>query len=354
MDKPSVYLDQNILDCLLKEASDQLMDYLSQNWIICYSPTTLSEIHKAGSNSNNSRYLHDFLDLLDKLSAKFLTNTLELDGTRQHFMRWNVNSYEAYIKYIEDILPFENMLINTLKIGMVNYSQIDTPSKQVEGQINELFLLLKYIGNCQDILRMGLEKEIYSKHEKALFGKFVSDSEKHLEELLKQVPVVKSGLERFYQELYLMGAEKGISQQLRKECQINHDNLNKIEGKNTFERIIDYIQSLSDINGDLLQVFLNNINDESRQIFERIMLAYDFLNLIGYKVDKSLHKENKFLSAQKDSEHVGFASLCDWFISNDQRLIHKTKVIYEYFGINTNIFSLGDLNDHSFKLKIIN
>ncbi|USZ15068.1 hypothetical protein NGM44_01315 [Moraxella sp. FZFQ2102] len=71
-------------------------------------------------------------------------------------------------------------------------------------------------------------------------------------------------------------------------------------------------------------------------------------------MDKSLHKENKFLSAQKDSEHVGFASLCDWFISNDQRLIHKTKVIYEYFGINTNIFSLGDLNDHSFKLKIIN
>lgn len=353
MGKPSVYLDQNILDLLLKKASNEILNYISSNWVVYCSHVTLSEIYKAGANSSSLNHLESFLSILDRLNAKFIFQTMDFSNNQGYFIELSVSAHEAYAKYTEEILSFENILPNTLKFGMINYSHINSPNEWVDAQVGELIRLFIFINDGKIILEEELEKGTYSDIEKANIKKFILSIEIQLEQLLEQLPSTESGLRNFAHELSQLDVEKGLSKIIRQEYKINYDNLNKIEGHGAFEKIVLYIKSQNLINSETLKEFLVNIDNESKPIHQRIMFAYDFLNLIGYKVDKSLHKENRYLGAMKDCEHVGLASLCDWFISNDQRLNAKAKIIYEYLGVPTHVYSFDELTDNSFRLKLI-
>lgn len=352
MGKPTVYLDQNILDMLLKKASDGVLNYISDNWIVYCSHVTLSEIHKAGTNSSNFDYLDRFLNILNRINAKFIFQTMDFDNNLEHFVELHVNAHEAYAKYTEDILPFETILPNMLKFGMINYRHIDNPDKWVDSYISELKVLFGFINTCKNLL-VELEKDTYLNYEKAEIQNFILKSEMQLKKLMEQLPSTESGLRDFAHELKQLNVEKGLSKIFRQGYQINHDNINKIEGRDTFKKILLYIKSQNLINEDMIKEFLANIDDESKPIHQRIMSAYDFLNLIGYKVDKSLHKENRYLGTLNDCQHTGLASLCDWFISNDQRLVSKAKTIYEYLGVLTHVYTFENITDDSFQLKCI-
>lgn len=52
--KPSSYLDQNVLDVLVEPNNEARIDYLRRQFQVVYSGHTLSEIYRAGKNGSDS------------------------------------------------------------------------------------------------------------------------------------------------------------------------------------------------------------------------------------------------------------------------------------------------------------
>ncbi|MBQ2177307.1 MAG: hypothetical protein II453_20415, partial [Alphaproteobacteria bacterium] len=60
-------------------------------------------------------------------------------------------------------------------------------------------------------------------------------------------------------------------------------------------------------------------------LVSRIRNRYYFLDLVGYKKEKN----NKSLAnIDTDVQHIAFAGICDYLISDDDRMCDKAKVIY--------------------------
>jgi hypothetical protein len=72
-------------------------------------------------------------------------------------------------------------------------------------------------------------------------------------------------------------------------------------------------------------------------LHNRIAGIFELLDMLGYWTDKYNEKSN--YARLWDSNHVYFASLCDFFISDDIRTRNKAKVVYDIYNIKTIISS---------------
>ena len=77
----------------------------------------------------------------------------------------------------------------------------------------------------------------------------------------------------------------------------------------------------------------------THQLLERTLeLSFNFLEEIRFKPEKV----SKSRSRMHDVSHAIYATSTDYFVSNDPRLIAKTKVVYNYFGIKTKAITLDE------------
>ena len=81
-------------------------------------------------------------------------------------------------------------------------------------------------------------------------------------------------------------------------------------------------------------------------LVSRIRIRYYFLDLIGYKKEKN----NKSLAnIDADAQHIAFASICDYLISDDDRMRDKAKVIYGMENCSTKVMDphefIKEMND---------
>jgi hypothetical protein len=80
----------------------------------------------------------------------------------------------------------------------------------------------------------------------------------------------------------------------------------------------------------------------SHQLLERTLeMAFNFLEEIRYKPEKV----SKSRSRIHDVSHAIYAASADYFVSRDEKLILKTQVVYNYFGIKTRVIHLDDFID---------
>jgi len=94
--------------------------------------------------------------------------------------------------------------------------------------------------------------------------------------------------------------------------------------ENTF---IEYAQRLT-------AIFTKDHNDW----FNPIMTAYVLLDMLGYKEDKiNAQKGQTFANLTADSQHAAYGSQCDFYITNDDRNLSKTNVVYKALGVNTEV-----------------
>ena len=125
----------------------------------------------------------------------------------------------------------------------------------------------------------------------------------------------------------------------RKELEINIDEINKIQSPDVLKKLWETLKksnvSLNEIQLDDFLQIRNLIHN-----FEKIHAIYTNLNLIGFRPEKKVKNQKKFVSAQSDISHVAYASYCDYFITNDERLADKARAIYEYLQIPTEILNI--------------
>ncbi|MCG8373041.1 MAG: hypothetical protein MI700_05890 [Balneolales bacterium] len=77
--------------------------------------------------------------------------------------------------------------------------------------------------------------------------------------------------------------------------------------------------------------------DRKYHTHQKVTVAYNILNTIGYYSDPKTHKEDKFNSFMSDSSHATMATFCDALFSADERLTRKAFAIYEYLKIGIRV-----------------
>lgn len=83
--------------------------------------------------------------------------------------------------------------------------------------------------------------------------------------------------------------------------------------------------------------FIQMIQRAGSMLHEKIYSVFNFLDILGYWIDKKNEKSN--IARANDATHVFFASGCDYFVSDDRRARNKAMVAYELFDIKTQIYS---------------
>jgi hypothetical protein len=83
--------------------------------------------------------------------------------------------------------------------------------------------------------------------------------------------------------------------------------------------------------------------------FDKISNEYLKLDMHGYQEDKinaSKGRKETFKNTTDDSFHAAFASLCNFYVSNDSRAYSKTKKVYEKLSLNTLVFKPADFLEY--------
>lgn len=338
--KPAMYLDQNILDKLLKKATNEHLLSISSRWQIVYSEFTLGEIYKAVNNSKRESVKDDFLSLLTSLNAKFFCLPDVYINQKADAVSLSLTPREAYDLYLENrhsdknLINLSNKQLLAIYDGIRDYDEFEMSLIQSMSDLKQdLYYGLETLNN---------ELNTCSSNEEKTYIQGVIDSYNwELKNLESQFPDFEKNV-KFTNDKFKEANQKlAINKSLRQTYNINIDNLKKIEGRNALIKIFEYLDKSKPYDlPSLGKEWYKIITDESLRVFARIGLIYDFLNLIGYYPDESLNKENRFFSSLADKNHAMSTCFCDIFVSNDTRFTKKVKVAFEHFNIATRIYSL--------------
>lgn len=83
--------------------------------------------------------------------------------------------------------------------------------------------------------------------------------------------------------------------------------------------------------------------------FNDLANSYIILDMHGYKADKVKVNEkesNTFKNTTEDASHMAFASLCDIYITNDNKNYFKTQQVYDKYKVRTKVFKPREFIDY--------
>lgn len=124
------------------------------------------------------------------------------------------------------------------------------------------------------------------------------------------------------------------------KSKINPKDLSQISKANSPEKVLPLIDSIisrdrqTTYNVDtLLKQYSASVNVD---IVSKVRQVYYFLDLLGYKKEKG---KKSLANIDTDAQHIALAALCDYLISDDERMREKAKVIYGYTHCATTVMS---------------
>lgn len=321
--KPTLYLDQNMLDLFIKYRCDDFQSDLREKYQIVYSDETLREIKRSKG------YEDKFLLVLKGLNAFHLKLVVEQPGfvATDRVTIADRDVFEAFQEYCEN--PKEYRLIEralmqlALKFsgGRAGDSISEVNEEQIEA-FSQLMDLMEEISEDLPTEIQGLIKE----------------------STLPMKNQFKAALDGFAREI-----EKGVSdtrnwnavKSFREEFKIGPKELNNIMPPDAIEKIWEiYKESKVSTESlgieDFFQIRSNPISREQPyHTHQKVTAMYNSLNTFGYYPDSKIHKERRFLAAMSDSSHASMASFCNFLLSRDENFVKKVQAVYEYLKIPT-------------------
>ena len=333
-DKPRAYLDQNILDLILKNNlhKDYAIDYLKNNFQVVYSEITLQEIYKAGIKGTQE-HVFNFIELLDSLEANYICMNLK-DGQvvneiwiSTHKVKYH---YDNFLKN-----NIENISLDCLlEPNIVLYGgkiDIDKLSKANKNFLNQQILFLKEAMKYLKSLNT-LDPKIID---------FITEYEKKIFELKNEQEKFELCVDKKFEFYNKMMQDKiPPVKQFRDFFNITSSQLNNIKPPNVLQKIYEYVTT-KNVNISLsFEQFFQIEDHKILYIFQKVNAIYMILNLLGYYPDQKLEKLDKHIGSFRDMNHASYACFCDYFFTNDQRLIMKTQCAYQYLGVATQICNL--------------
>lgn len=325
--KPTVYLDQNILDILVGGGCDDFTENLKSKFQIIYSDETLKEIKRSGEGAPN------FLKLLNDLNASHLKIVLSQPefketGKASIFCR---DVFEAFDEYCE---------------SSGEYADIQRAMEQS---------MYKYSGG-----RKGESIAEIHKEQKVAFANLMNSLRDQISEIDEVVPGIESLLEGYEEQMILQlsssleQTEEALNEHVgdgkfwsgigdfRAATGVGPKQLNNLKPPKVIHQIWEVLKSTPPFRGkdvsveQFFDVSTNSIYPERlMHPYQKVNALYNLLNSVGYWPDSNVQKERRFIASLSDTSHASMASFCHLLLSRDAAFVKKVDAAYEYLEIGT-------------------
>lgn len=325
--KPTVYLDQNVLDILVGGGYGDFQENLKNKFQIVYSDETLKEIQRSGEGA------HAFLGLLNDLKASHLKIVLsqpEFEETGKASIIFR-DAFEAFDEYCK----------NSAENADVQRSMEQWLYKFSGGRKGETIA------------------EIHSE-QKAAFENLMKSLREKISEIAEDVPEIESFFEGYEDQMAsqlsisLEKIEKTLNEQVgdgkswsgiedfRAATGIGPKQLNNLKPPKIIHQICELLKAAPPFQGkevsveQLFDVSTNPIYpDRTIYPYQKVNSVYNLLNTVGYWPDSKVQKERRFVASLSDTSHASMASFCHLLLSRDAAFVRKVAAAYEYLEIGT-------------------
>jgi hypothetical protein len=324
--KPTVYLDQNILDLFVKHGIGDFGLQLLEKFQVVYSDETLKEIRRSVGYENN------FLYVLKDLNSFHLKIVVEQPGfiitDKATVIERDVfGAFEEYCCNDDEFGCIEktmNQWLFKFSGGRVGESISEIHEEQLDAFSQLMIGMLDYANELPRGMREQLEE--YS----LLMTEQYETALKELEYTMqKDIPDTRNwNAIKSYRETLKVGPKE----------------LNNIEPPKVIEKIWKIYEDLLPSNEhikeleDFFRIKSNPINpEEPYYLHQKVTGMYNMLNTLGYFPDSKIHKERRFVAAMSDNGHASMASFCALLLSRDESFIKKVRAVYEYLKVPTEV-----------------
>ena len=324
--KPTLYLDQNILDLFVKNGIGDFGHQIVENFQVVFSDETLKEIRRSIGYESN------FLNVLKDLGAYHLKVVVQQPSfaITDNATVTSRDVFEAFNEYCSNddeygnIERAMNQWLFKFSGGRAEESMSDIHAEQIEA-FSELMSGVVY--NAEElpiIMREQIEER------SALMTEQFKSTLRDLEDTMaKDIPDTRNW--------------NGIKS-YRESLNIGPKELNNIHPPKVIEKIWELFKGKvtenSHINNieDFFQLHSNPIYpDQPYHLHQKVTGMYNMLNTLGYFPDSEVHEEKRFIAAMSDSSHASMASFCKVVLSRDKNFVKKVQAIYEYLNVPTEV-----------------
>jgi len=321
--KPTVYLDQNILDFFTKRGLGKFGQILINDYQVVYSDETLKEIMRSKG------FEATFLNVLKDLNAYHLKLIVEQPNftITDNASVSDRDPYEVYKEYCDNV-DNGDKTEHAMQQWLFKFSggrKGDSIADIHNEQISAFSELMDSIIDNSDELPLEVQT-LLANSTQEMTSQYKTTLEKIESMMLKNIEDDKNwdGIKEF-----------------RSKVGIGPKQLNNIEPPNVIVKIWEQLRTLPtyqvtlDVE-DLFQLKKNPINPEKPYFnHQKVTGIYNMLNTFGYYPDSKMHKERRFTAAISDNSHASIASFCQILLSNDEHFIKKVNAAYEYLKIPT-------------------
>lgn len=296
MDKPTLYIDQNIIGLCIEGAID-LPKSPDFYWV--YSKEHFAEIRRAAN-------VNQYLAVLDGLGAKLLD--LEYDSnfriTGRPILIENGSPFSHYELYLQDS---EEVAFND--------------------HVLDPFLAWIYGGSDEDSFR-GLPEEI--------FGQLNELSKNLPDELVSMLGNIEDVKSKFAQVIDRLVQEQYEFSMLRETMGGGKGAVGSVDGDAQILKIWALLEPV--FPGVTCEQFfgfdpIDKQGYESWPIYLGIIGCCAVMDLIGFQAEKKRRRIDKVPNIRSDAHHIAMGAFCSAILSEDKRLIGRASAIYEYKGI---------------------
>ena len=337
--KPTLYLDQNILDKIVDYPilieDDRFAGYNCQ---VIYSNETLNEIERSGKPDK-------FLKVLESIKARRMV--FEVDKNFQItgavIINPYINPFIVYKEYLSRDFVDEiasKIITNNMQFIFSLFS--NETSNSISNYTNEsrksfdilhektLEVLESIKGDTLEVYYQILEESI----------------RKNFEEQSIQFDVAQNSIldsmSNTGMDLETNSGHDGI-RELEAVTGIDGKYLNNIKPPKVLEKIYQKYTNSSDTK-HITDFYLLSDKIYGRNLykFEKVMNVYMILNILGYKRDKGFHKKyRRLISSNSDGQHLSYACYCDFIFSEDKSFIDKARAIFDFLNIGTEVVKVN-------------
>jgi len=322
-----LYLDQNIIDLLVKNKSSDFEKLVisNKNIQVMYSNVTIDEISRIKDAFDRDKYLN----VLKNLNARYFwvdDNEIahfDIRSPSEIFLELTSKNQKTFRNVQQSTLDFSHKMIG----GKKGTSIEDITSSQSDAFNDLMGLIENEIDVFQD--KSSIDKSFlktYPKIMKERYSNLMYD--------------LNSQINKYHPNTENMDGLK----EFRKLLNLEPIELNNIELPHIIEKIWAQMEERIKANkidltfADLFgEGFAKYYPNKKFTMVMKVNGIYNLLNTIGYFPDRNIEKERKFKSFVSDQQHAGMAIYSHLLLTCDKRFMKKTEAVYEYLNIGPKI-----------------
>ncbi|MET3026972.1 hypothetical protein ABXT06_09860 [Flavobacterium sp. UW10123] len=320
-----IYVDWNIMSGMRSNHFPELLSILLNNdkFLCLYSTSHISDIFRSYSDDEEQKArIQDDLEFITKI-----TNDFCLFNDGKNIILDQYDPQELLDSRIE-----ESDIFSDLSIDNLFKSDSDDPA---------LNSLLEYFKTTLKSLELdSVFKEAFENPESA---KILNDIFPGLKDDLTMNGFFNS----FSKMNYNLNETEGYKdlRQIVQKIGVNSGHFN--ENKDPFE-LIDNSYKKKGIENFKSNEYLPK-GKNAPEWYDEIMNEYLYLDMHGYKSDKvkvSEKERNTFSNTTDDASHTAFASICSFYLTNDDKNYLKTKAVYKKLSIETKVLKPAEFIEY--------